>query len=376
MALETRMIESAQSLEIYISAVPQTGGNVEPQAEELFNGIRETLLEKNAVIMQERIFAERSAMDTISSIRSEVYGNLDDGVAPTRLVVPRGARGQLGGVQVYAVSSPGKPEVLCIDGAACGRVLRHDGKKYVTLSGVTAAGQGSAADQARAFFEKAQAALMGAGGDISSVVRTWVWLDDILSWYDDFNQIRTRFFTRQGLIDGNRIQHMPASTGVGITPSGGASCALDVYAVIEPGNSSEFYSAAGEQGFSLDYGSSFSRAVKAVTPAGDTLFVSGTAAIDRNGLTEHVGDIESQIRSAFKHIQAVLDERDCQSRDDLLQMVAYCKNTEVERVFNKMCSEENLPWPWPTLICHICRDDLLFEIEVVASTSAKRVCLS
>jgi hypothetical protein len=49
---------------------------------------------------------------------------------------------------------------------------------------------------------------------------------------------------------------------------------------------------------------------------------------------------------------------------DLVQVIAYCKTTEVEQVFNSI--KGNLDWPWITVICDICRHDLLFEIEAAA----------
>jgi hypothetical protein len=49
--------------------------------------------------------------------------------------------------------------------------------------------------------------------------------------------------------------------------------------------------------------------------------------------------------------------------EDVVQVVAYCKNTEVEKIFNDL--KGRLRWPWVTAICDICRPELLFEIEAV-----------
>jgi hypothetical protein len=51
--------------------------------------------------------------------------------------------------------------------------------------------------------------------------------------------------------------------------------------------------------------------------------------------------------------------------EDVVQVIAYCKTTEVERTFNSSF-RDTLPWPWITVICDICREDLLFEIEATA----------
>ena len=50
--------------------------------------------------------------------------------------------------------------------------------------------------------------------------------------------------------------------------------------------------------------------------------------------------------------------------EDVVQVIAYCKTTQVEKIFNVL--KDALPWPWVTVICDICRDDLLFEIEATA----------
>jgi hypothetical protein len=49
---------------------------------------------------------------------------------------------------------------------------------------------------------------------------------------------------------------------------------------------------------------------------------------------------------------------------DLVHVIAYCKTTEVEKIFE--ASRKALSWPWITVICDICRPELLFEIEATA----------
>jgi len=47
-----------------------------------------------------------------------------------------------------------------------------------------------------------------------------------------------------------------------------------------------------------------------------------------------------------------------------VEAVVYCKTTEVERVFDSF--KGRLAWPFVTVICDICRPELLFEIEATA----------
>ncbi len=79
MQIDTRIIETEGVLEAYITALPSTDKNLAEQARELFEGVKEVLVSKGVVILQERIFATRQVMKVIEPIRSEIYAELDDG---------------------------------------------------------------------------------------------------------------------------------------------------------------------------------------------------------------------------------------------------------------------------------------------------------
>ncbi len=381
--LDTRSVESASATEIYISAVPAESASAQNQAEEIFSGISDILRSKKAHIFQERVFAAQSAMEILSRARSQAYADLDDGVAPSFLVAKEGLLGPIAGVQVHAISSDSRPEVISLDQTGCGRILRVSGRDpalresraYLTLSNISAATLRSsslrstspqspqATAQAQAMMEKADAALKQFGADFLSVPRTWMWLKDILSWYDDFNHVRTKFFTERRLIGAGTRQSMPASTGIGLGPADGSECAMDLIAVLEPTDCTQYLQAAGKQQCALEYGSAFSRAARSIMPAGQTVFVSGTASIDADGATTHIGDASGQISTTIGNVRAVLADMNCKD-EDVVQVAAYCKTTEVEKIFN--ASKGALNWPWLTAICDICRPDLLFEIEATA----------
>jgi len=369
--LDTRSVESPEATEIYISATPGENAPLQDQAREIFSGIGDIIRSKAARILQERVFATQEAMEIVSRARSQVYGDIDDRVAPSFLVGKEGTVGPIAGVQVHAVSSDAKPEVINLDGVLCGRILCMPGRDpalrelctYLTLSGVSARHFAQATEQAQAIMEKAESALKQFGADFLSVPRTWMWLRDILSWYDDFNHVRNKFFTERRLIGDGTRQSMPASTGIGLGLADGSKCAMDLAAVLEPAHSTQFLPAVGRQHCALEYGSAFSRASRAITQAGETIFVSGTASIDADGATTNIGDASGQINATIENVRAVLNDMHCSDRD-VVQVVAYCKTTEVEEIFN--ASKGALAWPWVTVICDICRPDLLFEIEATA----------
>lgn len=362
--LEIRSVESASAVELYVSASPEQPAPLPDQSKEIFSGIRDILRSKNASILQERVFSTLEATETIRKTRSEIYRELDDGVAPSFLVAAEGSSGQIAGVQVHAVIADNKPEVVSLDQAGgCGRILRSPGCEIVTLSGISAPQEPNNTEQAGIMLETGESILRKFGADFLSVPRTWMWLKDILSWYDVFNGVRNNFFTERGLIGDGTRQSMPASTGIGLGPDNGSHCAMDLVAILEPSDSTKYLQVTGKQHCALNYGSAFSRASRSTTPAGQTVYVSGTASINSDGDTTNIGDAAGQINATIENVRAVLTEMQTNEKD-LVQVIAYCKTTEVEQVFNSI--KDNLDWPWITVICDICRPDLLFEIEAAA----------
>ncbi|MCP4612868.1 MAG: hypothetical protein GY845_29595 [Planctomycetes bacterium] len=361
--IHTHTIESIGATEIYISAAPSETASPTEHAEEIFSGISDILQSKKAHIFQERVFATQDAMEIICKARLEAYGKLDDGVAPSLLVEEEGLLGPIAGVQVHAIICESKPEVVNLNETDCGRILHMPGRAYLSLSSISGQQGKEITTHAQEMLEKAESALIKYGADFLSVPRTWMWLKDILSWYDEFNQVRNEFFTKRGLIGAGTRQSMPASTGIGLGPADGGDCSMDMMAVLGPTDCTKYLQAGGKQQSALDYGSAFSRASKTDTPAGQTVYVSGTASIDEDGETTNIDDAEGQIRDTIENVRAVLSDMHCMD-EDVVQVMAYCKTTEVERIFNSF--RDTLPWPWITIICDICRDDLLFEIEATA----------
>jgi len=355
MRIETRTIKGKDLKEVFISASATPGMAPRYQAQELFRAVRDVLTRENAQVFQERIFGTRQALETVAPVRRKFYAGLDDGVEPSWLVVPAGINGELSGVQVHAVAGTDGIEVLKLDGRPCGRIASKNDRRYLALSGIRAPERGDAAAQARGMLEKSESVLKSAGVDLFAVPRTWMWLGDILRWYDDFNGVRNRFFTERGLLGATGVR-MPASTGIGIGPNNGAICAMDLTAVIEPKNALEYLNVGGNQESAYDYGSAFSRASQAVSPAGKTIFVSGTASIGPDGKTTNVGNAEAQIAETIENVRAVLRQMKC-GDSDVVHSLIYCKTADIEKLFCEKFGD--LPWPRITMIADVCRHELL-----------------
>lgn len=363
MQIVTCEIENDFGTVVYITAVPDGGCETSQQWNELFKGIRKVLDDTGARILQERIFGTDDALRCVSPIRSEIYGNIDDGVSPSLLMVPEGIRGKIAGVQVCAVKAKQAPKAIGLNGANYGRVFEANGQKILTLSGLSFPDDKTCADQMNNIFNQAERLLENHGTDFASVARTWMWLGDILGWYDDFNKTRSSFFIQRGLIGKGISSKMPASTGIGIGPDNGGKCSVDLISIFGNGVEIEYLDAAKMQHCAYNYGSAFARATRVNSVIGDTIFVSGTASIDRNGETIHTGDVDAQIQESIGNSVSVLGEMGC-GPENIVQSIFYCKTGEIEKQLHEKLGR--LSWPWFSTIADICREDLLIEVEVTA----------
>ena len=367
--IETRELGSGSAAELYITARPSGCGSAADQAEELFATIGETLHAWDGRVFEERFFATPAALPSAAPLRHAAYGDLDDGVPPTLLVVPQGLAGEIAGVQVHAFKPSLRSRPISLPGGPpCGRIVEHNDCRYISLSGLSAPGS-TAPQQAAAMFERTRAALTLAGADFASVGRTWLWLGDILSWYDDFNRVRSQFFAAHGLIDrATGPIRVPASTGIGIRPAGAPQCSMDTYAVVGEKRRLEFFMAGGRQNAAMAYGSAFSRAARCSSPSGDVVFISGTAAIDTTGASVHVGDAAKQLEATVANVRAIMASAGAADAD-VVQAIIYCKTPDVERLVQSACSD--LPWPRLVMLADVCRPELLVEIEVTAAQAIR-----
>jgi enamine deaminase RidA (YjgF/YER057c/UK114 family) len=212
-------------------------------------------------------------------------------------------------------------------------------------------------------FELAKQALEANGFSFSDTVRTWIYLDRLLEWYDDFNTVRTAFFNENGVFE----KMVPASTGIGAANAQGSAIVMDVLAMQPLRDDLTIQSVASPlQNPALDYKSSFSRAVEMAYPTHRSLLISGTASIDSSGKTVHLDDPEKQIRLTLKVVYEILKSRDM-DWNDLFRGIAYFKNMDWLPLYRSVAEELGIP-RFPLAVSHadVCRADLLFEIEVDA----------
>jgi 2-iminobutanoate/2-iminopropanoate deaminase len=118
--------------------------------------------------------------------------------------------------------------------------------------------------------------------------------------------------------------------------------------------------------------SSFSRGMRIDLNGVTILLISGTASIDENGKSVHIGDFRAQMRRTLSNITGVLEAEGC-TWHDVVRTSCYLR--DIERDYEAFNEERTAfykaqgldPLPASTGIQAIlCRPELLIEIEAIA----------
>ena len=126
------------------------------------------------------------------------------------------------------------------------------------------------------------------------------------------------------------------------------------------------------EAFHYDKPSSFSRGIRIDLNGIAVLIISGTASIDENGVSVQIGDFPAQLTRTFENITGLLESEGATWKD-IVKTSCYLRDIDRDYdVFNKVRTafykEQGLD-PVPASIgiqAHLCRPELLVEIEAVA----------
>jgi enamine deaminase RidA (YjgF/YER057c/UK114 family) len=368
--------------EYFITAIPEPGLSPQKMFEQIFKYI-ET---KNATIISQDVFGLPDCRD--GSILDKYPAQLSSANWPVTWLTshsssnpPKRRLTSLWGTYIWAISGADVTPIYPCGELACpersrraesmrnrvvGNIVEDEFVRFVRLGGLTAEAAGKTPQQqAKEVLEQIETALKTAGMDFSNVVRTWFYNQNITSWYRKFNLVRNEFFKQRNVF--SRL--VPASTAVGkrneaeVALIGGCLAIQGKDKNVQP-----FALPSPLQGPALEYGSSFSRAVELALPDHRRLYISGTASIEPNGKTIYPNDTPGQVSRSMEVIYAILKSR-AMDWPDITRAIAYFKHAEEAVLLNEYCCTNALPL-FPVIVTEndICRDDLLFEIEVDAIT--------
>lgn len=327
----------------------------------LFGRVAVAAEQLGASILQMLVFGAVAEWETGTSAMRRYFGRLDWPV--TWIEGAPGNGGRIAGVHVFGWTG-GRVKRVRLGSRVVGTVFRDGEIRHCVLGGLgPVQPAASRTVQARETLEQLDRALELAGFALADTVRTWFFLDDILAWYDRFNAVRTQMYSGVSFRSGS----LPASTGVGGRNPGGDALSLSAWAVQAPGRASCAEGIVSPlQCPAPAYGSAFSRAMELSSASGRRLFVSGTASISPDGRTLWGGDAPRQVETTMEVVEEILRLRDF-SFSDVVRATAYFKSGFDLRAFTSW-GEARMRSLFPVVAaaCDICREDLLFELEVEA----------
>lgn len=373
-------ITEAGRYEVYLLATASDSIKGSLQADDAYAGIAKVLNRNSLAIVHERIFGPLTAEPAVRAARFEAL--TAEGICPeTPVTYIEGTASRTGGligIIIRAVSSiePDDTVWTIRDGQVpCGRGWRRGNISFLVLQNLQGHQSGPRSFntppvQTLHMLERAERLLQQQGASYHDVIRTWFYLDDILSWYDEFNKVRNAKYRSFGIMPGPGKEHLllPASTGVRGSNYQGSAGTLDLFAAIGP---QKFrpkvlqLSNSGQKD-AFCYGSAFSRGALVCEDDFSLFQLSGTAAIDEKGKSLFPEDIRSQIDCTFDKIEALLGQAGGKL-SDICAATVFVKRSNDVPVFQKIAAEHGLDnFPAVCVVTDICRKELLFEIDAEA----------
>ena len=355
--LQTSLVSRSGLLELHLTLIPIPGES----AARMLTRLAAVLEAHNATVVRHEVFGALAAQADFAAALVRVFG---DQCWPVIWVEGVSCSDpSLAGMHVLAIAGA-RVGSLSLAGRTVGRIFEDGHARHCVLGDIRPIDYSAPREQqATQVFENIESALKPTGMTMTHVTRTWLFLDDILAWYGSLNQARREFFEQRHLFE----HTVPASTGVGVKNPFGGALVAGAWAV-EPTNGSLF---VGEVGSPLQcpapaYGSCFSRAVEIVTPGWRRIFISGTASIAPKGQSVCAGDLDGQIDLTMQVVRAILVSREMDYAD-VTRATAYLRNPADAPIFRRWCVKLGLEnWPLVTTQAVVCRDELLFEIELDA----------
>jgi len=353
--------ERGSLIEWFVLASPLPG----EAPEAVFARAARALADREATILNQFVWHVAGLRDLAYQTWERILGPTS---WPVSWMVDRSGTPPYAGVTIRAVSGV-EVEPVRLGGRLIGASYETPFARYLLLGDLHDPEPGrTPADQTQRVLDQMIAGLESVGMSFNDVMRTWFFNQDILAWYDDFNRVRTRFFQERQVFD----QEAPASTGIGTRNIHGAALIASLIAAkAHDPEQFKFYAVPSPlQQPALEYGSNFSRAVEVATPDRRHVFISGTASIEPSGKTVHVGDVVAQTELTLDVIEAILESRGM-TWSDSLQGVGYVRFAADHEAVVRCLHERGLA-DLPILLSDnvVCRDDLLFELEIQAAKGA------
>ncbi len=355
--IETVYIERHNLTELFITAQKSPEKNIDLFLRQL----SKTLSGQDANIIRMLVFGSISGFNRFIREIKNIFGRVE---WPITYIKDKKCQEQnITGLQIHAVTGVGT-KTIYLDEKPSARLFEDDSAIYCAVGNIHPRDRSkSPEEQTHDTLMRIERVLREAGMGMKNIIRTWFFNDNILQWYDKFNRVRTDFYSKRGIFD----SLIPASTGIGGANPQNVLLTADAIAIQLKNKSMSISEVPSPlQNPACDYGSSFSRAVELKMNNCVYLYISGTASINKNGATTHIKNLCAQIDNTMQIVEAILKSKRM-DYSNVTRSIAYFKfNNDIDS-FNKYLEKYGLSSSRVLTVQNdVCRDELLFEIEIDA----------
>jgi len=375
---------------VFASAVPRAGTSLLEQAHDALQTVSAVMEEEStrwSIVKQAVFLKDINQTEACRQIMKDFYG---DELPATSYVPQPPCDGKLLSIEALGVGrEQGKVEIQRLTERTV--IVRHDDISYLHLAHIVPETDAPGVyTRARDAFKKMNAGLVDRGFRYDQVVRTWLYLGDIVGpegdtqRYKELNRARTDFYrdihfgaSHIPADWGRRVY--PASTGIGTE---GNDVVMSCIALATNRKDVSFVPLENPlQTSAFDYGQEYSpespkfaRAMAIVAGDYATTLVSGTASITESE-TRYTGDVEGQTLQTLDNIGALISESNFAAQgqpgvgatlDDLALVRVYIKRQEDYELVRNICECRLGELPTIYAVADVCRPDLLVEIEAIS----------
>jgi len=332
----------------------------------LFEGLADRISELGLMPIIERIYADPRALPALRAARSEAFAHfgLPAVGEPTWICNPLGGGGILDNIQLLGVALQHDWTWQRLEGDCSGSMVCAPDFRVLGLSDLCGSVGQPAGLAIRAMLEGSEAALKRHDFHFQDVTRTWLYVADLVDWYEALNDTRNDLFRRWGIGGGVGGSPPPASTGIqGFHPAG-APCFMELLAVEGKNGARPFRPLRpNKQCEAWDYGSAFSRGMVIELADQRLVTVSGTASIDNDGNSTFPGDAERQILATVANVEDLLSLEGLNLESTVWQTL-YFKDMETWACWRTLEESGAVPeLHGPRVVADGCRSESLFEME-------------
>lgn len=339
---------------------------------EIYRILFTKLKENNLKIVYEKFFGKISYQRKWNKMRKRILEENNIETAPSLYIEGLSVKGSpMSGVQVYAVSI----DETCINyirnrqGYCIGTEIINKDRRVLHLLENTE----SIPDKENEYnniLQDFEDTILQYNFVCTDIIRTWIYLYDINSYYQNFNKARRDFFTKVGINYMPNANNLPASTcieGYGVNKT---SC-MQVYCIDKQNSDIEISRVYNEYqneaaGDSYIYKPTFSRGIIVNYEDLVELQISGTASINKDGNTIYINNPYKQIEYTLKNIENILRKADMDF-SDLCHVTCFFKEPQYYNMFESILKSNHITkFPCNCVVGNVCRDDLLFEIDGIA----------